>query len=335
MNKLFLVIVFTLAYFSSFSQEKDTLVNVSSLEEFKESLLIKRKKVKVYIDGELKIDLSNEPTIELPEGITIESNRGRNGNLGVLFFSNNFSTNPMFICKGNNIKIKGIRFRGPDDKIKQVKKLYNEIQNLKENNAPNNKIHMVYVSSLPNSVGIKLYGKNIVIEDCEIYGWSRSGLYVEYSGNVKIANNFIHHNQRTGLGYGILVQGYAEIYNNIFDYNRHAIASSGKWRAGYHAHHNICLSHSTLQSHIFDVHGGKDRNDGTDIAGRLFLIHDNIFFINEQNIDEIFMIRGRPTKEARIFKNKIFVKKIKKFDYIVQIRGKGNFIEYDNEQIKF
>ena len=51
---------------------------------------------------------------------------------------------------------------------------------------------------------------------------------------VRIHHNFIHHNQQDGTdGYGVAVvnRAYALIEKNVFDYNRHAIASRRASRA--------------------------------------------------------------------------------------------------------
>ena len=62
--------------------------------------------------------------------------------------------------------------------------------------------------------------------------------------NVRIVRNFIHHNVRDGLGYGVVVggDGYAHITGNTFLMNRHAIASDGQARDGYSAWFNLVMS---------------------------------------------------------------------------------------------
>jgi len=86
-------------------------------------------------------------------------------------------------------------------------------------------------------------------------------------------------NQRNGLGYGVS-HGYGKnisslVECNLFDYNRHSIAGTGVPGNSYEARNNVELGASL--SHNFDMHGGKGRRDGTDIAGTKILIHHNTF----------------------------------------------------------
>jgi len=58
------------------------------------------------------------------------------------------------------------------------------------------------------------------------------------------------------------------IERNWFNHNRHSIAGTGKPGCGYLACHNV--EAGTSLSHCFDMHGGRDRKDGTDTAGTDF-----------------------------------------------------------------
>ena len=81
-----------------------------------------------------------------------------------------------------------------------------------------------------------------------------------------IHHNNIHHCQRSGLGYGVaLDEADAIIEANLFDWCRHAIAGTGSPGTSYEARYNIHLENAS--SHCFDMHGGGDRGDGTNIAG--------------------------------------------------------------------
>ncbi|MBT5900817.1 MAG: hypothetical protein HOH58_01770, partial [Opitutaceae bacterium] len=87
------------------------------------------------------------------------------------------------------------------------------------------------------------------------------------------------------------------IEHNRFDWNRHSIAGTGAAGSGYVARHNIELG--TSLSHCFDIHGGRDRRDGTDIAGRSIEIHHNTFRAPETPI----VIRGVPQESCRVHHN--------------------------------
>ena len=67
--------------------------------------------------------------------------------------------------------------------------------------------------------------------------WNRIGLAQHNA--VRVHDNYIHHNQQYGKnGYGVSMHegAYALIEKNVFDYNRHAIASAGDPGTGYYAH---------------------------------------------------------------------------------------------------
>ena len=82
------------------------------------------------------------------------------------------------------------------------------------------------------------------------------------------------------------------IERNLFDFNRHSIAGTGCPGTGYEAAHNVELGDSL--SHCFDMHGGRDRRDGTDIAGTWFRIHHNTF----RAVQTPIVIRGTPEREG-------------------------------------
>ena len=124
----------------------------------------------------------------------------------------------------------------------------------------------------------------------------------------------IHHCQRYGLGYGVLMQmGYARIRGKLFDYNRHAIAGTGEAGTSYTADFNVCLPHSTLQGHIFDMHGGTDRKDGTTTAGDSIKINNNLFFVKEKTSPAI-RVRGIPRFNSSVYNNTYVIVKDWNFD---------------------
>ncbi|MBM4201026.1 MAG: hypothetical protein FJ189_07050 [Gammaproteobacteria bacterium] len=128
--------------------------------------------------------------------------------------------------------------------------------------------------------------RNVEISNNEISGWSGQGIYVQDplgfindKRDVQLRRNFFHHNQhRGGNGYGVesTAGGDVLIEENLFDYNRHAIAAGGGWDPGsrYTARHNLVLKGGGFHdwypiygmwfTHQFDVHGTTD-------CGPLFL----------------------------------------------------------------
>jgi len=147
---------------------------------------------------------------------------------------------------------------------------------------------------------------------------------VTCEGNY-IHNNNIHHNQRHGLGYGVCIDNaQALIEANIFNWCRHAIAATGKPTTSYEARYNMVLE--KFNGHCFDMHGGKDRKDGTDIAGDKIVIHHNTFkAVNNSSI----VIRGVPRIGAEIYNN-LFYDPDFSFD-VKQLTATGNMNVYNNK----
>ena len=124
----------------------------------------------------------------------------------------------------------------------------------------------------------------VVIADNELYGWPGAAVDVvgtvswedreappgydgprmtrEDAPKVRVERNYIHHNARDGGGYGVTIGGssYVTITGNVFDFNRHAVASGGFSFSGYLARFNYVLEGgykygSGYYGSHFDVHG--------------------------------------------------------------------------------
>lgn len=210
---------------------------------------------------------------------------------------------------GDNVRIFGFRLQGPDmdpqdgdDKLER---------------------------------GIEVNGcKNVEIADMEISGWSGQGIYISDGAgrlsspnDVKIHDNYIHNNQHIGGdGYGVETApgGWADIERNVFDLNRHAIASSGKVQTdatgnivagtGYTANLNLVLRGGGYHgkwykstTHIFDVHGddncfppGGSHTWNCGNAGTEYWYTNNAF---QFTADNSIKIRGTPRKAVYIDNN--------------------------------
>jgi hypothetical protein len=194
-------------------------------------------------------------------------------------------------------------------------------------------------------VGIRIAGcVDVEISNMEIAGWGGAGIKVEDGakedfiaqdlaepgqlrkrrgacreppsrgprgriGNpsqVRIVNNFIHHNQhpRTtldgrALGYGVVVGpgAWAQIDRNLFSHNRHAIAANGTM-GGYQATNNLVLRYGgvhyreifTVHTHAFDIHGTGVNGFGG-FAGSWTLFAYNAF---QYRAGAAISVRGSP-----------------------------------------
>ena len=124
------------------------------------------------------------------------------------------------------------------------------------------------------------------------------------SYNNEFRYNFIHHNQRLGTGYGVLLnRADALIEYNYFDDNRHSITGSGRLNTSYIIRYNVFGKNSL--NYVIDMHNITDEMLNKDIAGSKIEIYNNTFYTEE---DGSIVIHGDPIQKA-IIKNNIFYKK--------------------------
>ncbi len=225
----------------------------------------------IYVPDGAEIDLSSCGTLAIPAGVTLAGSRGKNGSAGARIFTKRKSGS-MFSAAGDDIRLTGLRFEGPYGGAERI-------------------------GDSANFIGINCY--NNEIDNCEVYNFNVSGISVGRGAiRTHIHHNYIHHCQKGGLGYGVsLSSGDVHIIANKFDYCRHHIASGGTPGSGYEAAWNLVMEHAT--SHHFDMHGGRDRGDSTDIAGDWMHIHHNTFLSKSRHV----AIRGVPSDGAEVHHN--------------------------------
>lgn len=184
--------------------------------------------------------------------------------------------------------------------------------------------------------------RDVSIQDMDIGGFASTAIVVaddhlldfnKRPNDVRITDSYIHHNQQHdgGQGYGVKTGAGAMAYvaRNVFDFNRHAIASNGEPGTGYTALNNLvlkgggvhCLDLGFLGSwvcghtHQFDVHGtgsascsqgacvcylGAGSQFKCGPAGERFLISGNSF---QYTADHAFDLRGTPSDGAYLYGN--------------------------------
>lgn len=252
----------------------------------------------IFIPGDAVLDMTtwiiaDKKRIEIPAGVTLASDRGANGSPGALIFSDEIKTIPMIQIRGDQARVTGLRLRGPDPLIR-----LDFHQRCFGKGGGNYKLYY----TLANSRGVQTSSNSLEVDNCEIMGWSHAGVYLGDGKNHRIHHNYLHHNQRHGLGYGVsLDTAFASIDYNLFDYCRHHIAGTGRPGSGYEAANNVTLKNAN--GHLFDMHGGRDRKDGTTIAGTWMKIHHNTFM--DANQAEV-IIRGIPEQSAEIHHNWLY-----------------------------
>jgi uncharacterized protein YneR len=243
----------------------------------------------IYVSDHATINMTGDQNIAIPAGVTLASGRGRNTSLGALIYSDALKTIPLFIAAGEGVRVTGLRLQGPDPERRTDQMIWLDAQDR--------------YYDIQNSRGIQSSYSNLTVDNCELLGWSHAAIYLgKGSYDDHIHHNYIHHNQREGLGYGVVLLTGADalIEANIFDWNRHSIAGSkdSVSVASYEACYNLVLENAN--SHYFDMHGGNDVSDANIPAGGSVKIHHNTFMESSQSA---VGIRGVPLEGVWVYKN--------------------------------
>ena len=285
----------------------------------------------VYVDDDAEIDLTGINGISIPAGVTLASGRGRNGSLGAKLMSGRETKTGMLIASEPDVRITGFRMRGPRSAI-DWPGCYER---------PRADATAISITNRPCkdpgewpglNTRIAIVDRAVEIDNNEMWAWPGSAIYAICVRGVQVHHNHIHHNRHQerskgcrayGLGYGVSTSnGEVSIESNLFDHNRHDIASDGQVQTNYVARNNLVVEGAV--QHSFDVHGGKDRcNDKkmcsspddarakkgcsrlaggcccirNDIAGNSFIIEDNVFL---QSIKPAVKLRGAPVKSSSV-----------------------------------
>ena len=248
----------------------------------------------VFIPGETEIDLTaliyiDQLVIEVPEGVTLAGDRGHQGSQGALLCSDAMKTPVMIRATGANVRITGLRIRGPNPK--------RHLDHHRRAFGPDGGGHEYYYK-FPISNGITTEHAGLEVDNCEISAFSHAGVYLIDGQDHHIHHNSIHHCQYNGLGYGVCHDTASSLVEyNLFNWNRHSIAGTGRPGNSYVARHNIELGESL--SHCFDMLGGQDRGDGSDIAGTSIEIHNNTFLSEQTAV----VVRGVPEETCEVHHN--------------------------------
>ena len=248
----------------------------------------------VFIPDETQIDLTariyiEQLVLEVPGGVTLAGDRGHNGSKGALLTSDALKTPVMIRAAGPDVRITGLRLRGPNSK--------RYLDHHRRSFGKGGDGHEYYYK-LPTSNGITTKYPRLEVDNCEISGFSHAGVYLMTAGGHHIHHSDIHHCQYQGLGYGVSHNTASSLIEyNLFDWNRHSIAGTGRPGNSYVARHNV--ERGVSLSHCFDMHGGRDRKDGTDIAGTSIEIYNNTFRAPQTPV----VIRGVPQEKCEVHHN--------------------------------
>lgn len=248
----------------------------------------------VFIPGATEIDLTARIYIEqivlrIPQGVTLAGNRGQDGSPGALLSSDTLQTPAIIHTAGPDARITGLRIRGPNP---------NRCLDHHQRAFGPGGAGREYYYKLPLSDGIVVEHPRVEIDNCDISAFAHAAVDLVKGDGHRIHHNYIHHCQYNGLGYGVCHRLASSLIEyNRFDWNRHSVAGTGQPGCSYVARHNVELG--TSLSHCFDMHGGRDRKDGTDTAGTSIEIANNTFRAPNTPVS----IRGVPQEKCAVHHN--------------------------------
>ena len=289
---------------------------VTTLDQLVDALSKAKAGQVVYIPSETEIDLTTSIYIEglvltIPEGVTLAGDRGYKGSKGAYITSDALKTPVIFRVAGPGVRVTGLRIQGPNPKryVEHHTKAFAKGGLGKD-----------YYYKFPVSRCISTEFSNLKIDNCDISAFTQA-IMLNKGKDHHIHHNRIHKNQYKGLGYGVCHdEADSLIEFNLFDANRHSIAGTGKPGCSYVARHNVELGISL--SHCFDMHGGRDRKDGTTIAGTNIEIYNNTFMSTERAVG----IRGQPEDKCIVHHNWI----LKHADAKKAVLAEAKTSVYDN-----
>ncbi len=127
----------------------------------------------------------------IPAGVTLLGTRGYNGKSGAILKCSSYVDGMITLEAG--ARLSGLVLQGAEKPGNENGHVYN------------------------HSVGIKIIGDGVVIDNCEISGFYNTGIMIENASNVIIQNNYIHH--IAGKSSGVAIDSYnADLYicGNLF-----------------------------------------------------------------------------------------------------------------------
>ena len=261
---------------------------VTTVEQFKLRLADAKDAEVILIGERARLDLTSEPTIRITVPVIIKGIRSADGTTPSLIHRG--KPLPMVVIEAPDVRIEDLKFEGVETDSKKDEIIALNRQGIKG------------VYRFPVTRGIEIVSRGVFISGCELSGFSHAALFLRGDASVYIEKSNFHHNQRWGLGYGVALheRAQARITGNRFNWNRHSIAGSGLPGQAYEADSNwFGPDHNDTP---LDMHGGKDRGDGTEIAGRRVHIHHNKIL---STAVPIFIHRGVPQDEVRIEDNQL------------------------------
>lgn len=245
-------------------------ITVTTADELKAALSEAEAGQVIYVPDGVEIDLTGESSLSIPGGVTLAGSRGHEGSPGALI--KRLSGGNMLSTAGDDVRITGLRFEGAYGGTERIDM---------------------------SASFLSINHFNVEVDNCEVYNFNVRGIGVGQSAmDAYIHHNFMHHIWRSGLGYPVSSSSSnTRVIANRFNMGRHHIASSGSPGSGYEFAYNW-IGPEAISHHV-DMHGGRDRGDGTDIAGDWMHVHHNTFLGTVRPV----AVRGVPSQGTWIHSN--------------------------------
>jgi len=261
----------------------------------------------IFIPSGMTIRLFTIHGLGVGSCVTIKGTRNGLDPGALLISENRYVPGAVFEVTGDNVRIEGLRFRGPvttDDR-----------------DPMDHSVHAIGISGdasrvlIDNnvfefwSVGVSVFrawpgpwDATIEKSDCR-----------DKAPLISITRNYFNRNAVENLGYGVGVfRGCTRIYGNLFNKNRHAVAASGETSydggtlhgKGYIARYNYVLEGGFTEcaygfcywNQHFDVHGTGSGGYGGDAGEYVVIASNTIRGEQTYGVDATraaFMLRGR------------------------------------------
>ena len=272
---------------------------VRTATELLDALKQARKGQRIFIPGGAEIDMAGQEDVLLPAGITLASTRGLNDSPGGRIVMQRRQTGSYYLFRtaGDEVRVTGLRFEGPDGDGEQ---------------------HNGYANLLVTT------HHGLEMDNCEVANWGY-GAVVGQPGasSIYVHHSYIHHCQGAAHdGYGVCLDACDArvIANKLAAVRNHVIAGTGNPGTAYEAAYNWVDGN-------FDMHGGADRGDGTDIGGDWMDIHHNSF---QQKYAVNCITRGIPSQGAWLHHNRFAAPLLTSAGYTKEELAKRNINAYRN-----
>lgn len=166
-----------------------------------------------------------------------------------------------FITAENNVRITGVGIKGPHTNVTDHPVISGYFPF-----APGGESAREQWRRARFARGIAIYGNNVTIDNCDIWGFGVQGISVGSNGNppqgVEIRYCSITNCMMTSYGYGVDVRhGHPVIYRCYFDATRHSICGSGMGDCGYSVIE--CTFGPWTTSHQIDQHRVGNNGSGS------------------------------------------------------------------------